>query len=121
MYRRKKVRGKPYIFQEFAFYSPQQFDKLVPIEEKDFLFKIKVCVNSNRVFTGPFLDETVGEYEITIRELNKMLEIVNETKGLIIYGFEYTITDDFNGLWKYYGTEEDVPMAVILKEELVED
>ena len=84
MYFRKKIRGKPYVFQVFVFFSPKQFDKPVEIEEKDFLFKIKICTNSNRAFTGPFIDEVVGEYELSNKELKKMLEIVNETPELTI-------------------------------------
>lgn len=116
MYFRKKIRGKPFTFQEFVFFSPEQFDDPVKIEEKDFLFKLKICTNSNRVFTGPFIDEVIGEYEISNKELRKMLEIVNETPGLIMYGFEYTLTDDMNGLWKYYGTDKDKPFTVIQHE-----
>lgn len=116
---RKKIRGKPYTFQEFAFFSPKQFEEPVPVEEKDSLFNLKICTNSNRVFTMPFFGEAVGVQEITQKELKQMLEIVNETPGLIIYGEEYTITDDFNGLWKYYGKPDEMPLAYINKEEML--
>jgi len=119
MYRRKIRKGLPYTFQEFAFFSPKQFDELVPIEEKDSLFNLKICTNSNRVFTMPFFGETVGQQEVTEKELKKMLKLINETPGLIIYGEEYTITDDLNGLWKYYGKQGETPLAHIVKEELV--
>jgi hypothetical protein len=119
MYRRKVRKGTPYTFQEFAFYSPKQFDEPVPIEEKDMLFKLKICTNSNRVFTGPFFMECISQHEVTEKELKKMLKMVNETPGLIIYGEEYTITDDYNGLWKYYGKVGETPLANIIQEELV--
>jgi len=119
MGRKRKIRGKPYTFHEFAFFSPKQFDEPVAVEEKDMLFKLKICTNSGRVYTGPFYDECVGEHEIANAELKKMLQIVNETPGLIMYGQEYTITDDYNALWKYYGTEQDRPLAFISNESLV--
>jgi len=112
-------KGKPYTFQEFLFFSPNQFDKLVDIEEKDFIYKLKICTNSGRIFTGPFFNDVVGEYEITNKELKEILEMVNDTPGMIIYGVEYTINDDFNGLWKYYGTEKDRPLAYIDQNELL--
>jgi len=121
MYRRKVKNGLPYTFQELAFYSPRQFDKPVELEDKEFITKIKVCTNSNRCFTGPFFNESVGEYEITNKEVNEILKLVDVTPGLIIYGIEYTITDDFNGLWKYYGKLGDKPMAVIPKDNTEED
>jgi hypothetical protein len=116
---RRKFRGKPYTFQEFAFFSPKQFDEPVSIEEKDSLFNLKICTNSSRVFTMPFFSETVGQQEVTEKELKKMLKLINETPGLIIYGEEYTITDDYNGLWKYYGKQGETPLAHIVQEELV--
>jgi hypothetical protein len=119
MYHRKKRKGLPYTFQEFAFFSPKQFAELVPVEEKSMLFKLKICTNSNRVFSGPFFMEGVGQYEVTEKELKKMLKIVNETPDLIMYGEEYTITDDYNGLWKYYGKEGEIPLANIVQEELL--
>ena len=119
MYRRKTRKGLPYTFQEFAFFSPKQFDASVPVEEKDMLFKLKICTNSNRVFSGPFFMECAVQHEVTEKELKKMLKMVNETPGLIIYGEEYTITDDYNGLWKYYGKEGETPLANIVQEELL--
>lgn len=116
---RRIKKGLPYTFHVFVFFSPKQFEKAVEIEDKEFLFKLKICTNSGRVFTGPFIDEVVGEYEIDNKELKEMLTIVNETPGLIIYGFEYTITDDYNGLWKYYGKPGDRPVASITREELL--
>jgi len=117
MYRRKIKKGLPYSFEEFIFFSPRQFDKPVDIEEKEFICKIKVCTNSNRCFTGPFIDETVGEYELSNKEVKDIIKFVDETPGLIIYGIEYTITDDYNGLWRYYGKEEDRPMVAILNDD----
>lgn len=119
MYRRKARQGLPYVFQEFAFFSPKQFDAPVPVEEKDMLFKLKICINSNRVFSGPFFMESIGQHEVTEKELKKMLKIVNETPGLIMYCEEYTIVDDCNGLWKYYGKEGETPLAHIVQEELL--
>jgi len=104
-------KGLPYTFHEFAFFSPQQFDKNVEVEEKDFLFKLKICINTGKVVTGPFFREAIGEEEVTNSELKKMLEMVNETSDLIIYGEEYIIYDDFNSLWKYYGGKPS--MAII--------
>ena len=112
-------KGKPYTFQEFAFFSPRQFDKPVEVEDKDFIFKLKICVNSGRMFSGPFFRETVGEYEVTERDLKKVFEIVDNTPGIIIYGVEYTIYDDFNGLWKYYGTHADRPLACMNRDALL--
>jgi hypothetical protein len=43
---------------------------------------------------------------VTQRELKQMLKMVNETPDLIMYGLEYTIIDDHNALWKYYGTDQ---------------
>lgn len=119
MFRRKVKKGLPYTFQEFAFFSPRQFDKLVELEDKEFITKIKICTNSNRCFSGPFFNESVGEYELTNKEVKEIIKLVDETPGLIIYGIEYTITDDYNGLWKYYGRPEDKPIAIIQKEELM--
>lgn len=119
MARKRISRGKPYTFQEFVFFSPAQFDSKLPIEEREFILRIKVCVESGRVFTGPFIDEVVGEYEILKKELKQMLDMVNETPGMIMYGFEYTINDDFNSLWKYYGTDHDRPLAYIDRNELL--
>lgn len=96
-------KGLPYTFHEFAFFSPQQFDTNVEVEEKDYLFKLKICTNTGKVLTGPFFMEVVGEEEVSNSELKKMLEIINNTPNLIIYGEEYTIYDDCNQLWKYYG------------------
>ena len=114
-YKRIK-KGLPYTFQEFAFFSPRQFNKQVEVEDKDFITKIKICTNSNRCFTGPFFNESVGEYELTNNEINEILRLVEETPELVIYGIEYTIYDDYNGLWKYYGKPSNRPMAVILEE-----
>ena len=109
---RKRInKGKPYTFHVFVFFSPKQFASKERYEDKDFLFKIKVCTNSGRAYSGPFIDEVVGEYELTNKELKKMLEVVNETPDLIMCGEEYTIYDDYNGLWKYYGREEDKQLA----------
>jgi hypothetical protein len=118
MARKRKFRGKPYTFHEFAFFSPTQFDEPVAVEEKDMLFKLKICTNSGRVFTGPFFNESAGQQEVTDRELKKMLKMVNETPDLIMYGEEYTITDDYNALWQYYGTDQDRPLAFIPDESL---
>lgn len=119
MRHRKKRKGLPYTFQEFAFFSPKQFAVLVPVQEKDMLFKLKICTNSNRVFSGPFFMESTVQHEVTEKELKKMLKIVNETPDLIMYCEEYTTTDDYNGLWKYYGKEGETPLAHIVQEELL--
>ena len=103
MYRNKVKIGIPYVFHEFAFFSPKQFDEPVALEDKDMLFKLKICTNSNRVFTGPFFMECMSEYEVPPKELKQMLNMVNDTPGLIICCEEYTITDDHNALWQYYG------------------
>lgn len=96
-------KGKPFVFHEFAFFSPKQFDKPVEIQDKDFLFKIKICNNSGRVFTGPFMNEVIGEEEIGDTELNKMMELVNNTPNIIMYGTENILHDDSGGLQRYYG------------------
>lgn len=119
MPRKRIFRGKPYTFHEFAFFAPHKFDENVAVEEKVMLFKLKICTNSGRVFSGPFYNECVGEYELKNSELKKMLEIVNQTPGLIMYGEEYTINDDYNGLWKYYGTHADRPLAFMNRDELL--
>jgi hypothetical protein len=111
-------KGKPFTFQEFVFFSPRQFDNNKEIDEKEFITKIKICTNSNRAFTGPFINETVGQYELNNKELNKILDLVYNTPGIIIYSFEYTINYDYNGLWRYYGSEKDRPLAII-KDELM--
>jgi hypothetical protein len=96
-------RGAPFTFHEFAFFSPKQFDENVEIEEKDFLFKLKICIDTGKVATGPFFGEVVGEEFVCESELKKMLEIVYKTPNIIIYGEEYVIHDDYNQLWRYYG------------------
>lgn len=106
-------KGKPYTFHEFVFFSPAQFDSKEELEDRDFICRIKICVNSNRVFTGPLIGECIGEFEMTNKELKQLLDLVYNTPGLIIYGREYTINDDYNALWRYYGTEKDRPLAFI--------
>jgi hypothetical protein len=64
--------------------------------------------------------EGVGQYEVTEKELKKMLKIVNETPDLIMYGEEYTITDDCNGLWKYYGKEGEILLSNIVQEDYID-
>jgi len=104
--RRRLWQGTPYTFNEFVFFSPKQFDDAVQYEDKDFLFKIKICTNSGRAYTGPFIDDVTGEYEVNNRELKKMLHMVNETPGLIMCGTEYTIHDStVDGLHQYYGKQ----------------
>jgi hypothetical protein len=103
MARTRIKKGAPFTFQEFVFFSPDQFDEKVEVDEKNCLFKLKICTNTNRVFYGPFFKECIGQEEVSNSELKKMLEMINETPNLIIYGEEYTIHDDFNGLWKIYG------------------
>jgi len=101
-YKRIK-QGEPYVFQEFIFFSPQQFDEPVEIEDKKFIFRLKVCVNSGRCFTGPFIEDVIGEEEITKKEFNQLMEMVKDTPGIIFTGREYTIYNDYGGLEKYYG------------------
>jgi len=119
MYRRKIKKGLPYTFHEFIFFSPRQFEEPVPVEEKDFIYRLKICTNSNRCFTGPFYDEVIGEYELSKKEINKVLEMIEKIPGVIIMSTEYTITDDYNGLWKYYGDPSNVPLANVKREELM--
>lgn len=113
MARKRIFKGKPYTFQVFVFFSPDQFDSKEELVDRNFISKIKICTNSNRVYTGPFIDEVIGEYEMSKKELNKLLDLVYNTPGIIIYGFEYTLYDDYNSLWRYYGSENDRPVAII--------
>jgi len=101
-YKRVK-QGVPYSFQEFVFFSPKQFNEPVPIEEKDHIFRLKVCIDTGRCFTGPFVDEVVGEEELTKTEVTKFLDMVNNISGIIITGSEWTQYDDYGGMKKYYG------------------
>lgn len=100
---RKIKQGAPYVFQELVFFSPRQFDEPVDLQEKEFIFRLKVCVNSGRCFTGPFYDEVIGEEEITKKEFDSLMDMVHNTPGLIITGREYTRFDDYGGLKKLYG------------------
>lgn len=100
-YKRIK-QGAPFVFQELVFFSPRQFDEPVEIEEKEFMFRLKVCVNSGRCFTGPFYNEVIGEEEVSKKELNLLLEMVDKTPGIIITGREYTRYDDYGGLKTLY-------------------
>jgi len=101
-YRRIK-QGAPFVFQELVFFSPRQFDQPLELEDKEFIFRLKVCVNSGRCFTGPFHDEVIGEEEVSEKELKALLKMVNETPGMIITGKEYIRFDDYGGLKKLYG------------------
>lgn len=101
-YKRIK-KGEPYLFQELVFFSPRQFDQLLPYEDKEFIFRLKVCANSGRCFTGPFHDEVIGEEELTDKEVKNLLNMIENTPGIIITGKEYTRFDDYGGLKKLYG------------------
>jgi len=101
-YKRIK-QGMPYTFQEFIFFSPRQFDMPLEMEDKEFIYRLKICVDSGRCFTGPFIEEVVGEEELTKNEVNKVLDMVYNTPGIIITGREYVRYDDLGGLKKYYG------------------
>jgi len=77
----------------------------MPLEltDKEFIYRLKVCVNSGRCFTGPFVEEVVGEQEISKGELKLVMDMVENTPGIIIVGMEYVRYDDMGGLEKYYG------------------
>lgn len=96
-------KGEPYTFQELVFFSPRQFDQPLELVDKEFIYRLKICVNSGRCFTGPFMDEVIGEYEITNKELKDVLNLVENTPGIIITGREYVRFDDYGGLKKLYG------------------
>ena len=113
-------KGKPYTFHEFVFFSPKQFENNKEIEDKDFICRLKICVNSGRVFTGPLIGETIGQFEMSNKELKQLLDLVYNTPGLIIYGKEYVINDDYNALWRYYGEEKDRPLALIQNETMAQ-
>jgi len=101
-YKRIK-QGAPFVFQELVFYSPRQFDQPLEVQDKEFIYRLKICVNSGRCFTGPFFDEVIGEEEITEKELKSVLNLVENTPGIIITGREYIRYDDYGGLKKLYG------------------
>ena len=101
-YKRIK-QGKPYTFHEFLFFSPRQFDQPLELKDKEFIYRLKICVDSGRSFTGPFVDEVIGEEEITNKELKDILNLVNNTPGIIITGREYIRYDDYGGLKQLYG------------------
>ena len=101
-YKRIK-QGKPFTFHEFLFFSPRQFDQPLALEDKEFIYRLKVCVNSGRCFTGPFIEEVIGEEEVTRGELKMVLGMVNNTPGMIMMGKEYVRYDDYGGLDKLYG------------------
>jgi len=86
-YKRIK-QGKPLTFQELVFYSPRQFDQPLELKDKEFIYRLKICIDSGRCFTGPFHDEVIGEEEISEAELQQVLKLANETKGIIISGHE---------------------------------
>ena len=101
-YKRIK-QGAPFVFQELVFYSPRQFEQPLDIQDKEFIYRLKICVNSGRCFTGPFFDEVIGEEEITEKEFKSVLNLVENTTGIIITGREYVRYDDYGGLKKLYG------------------
>jgi len=101
-YKRIK-QGKPFTFHEFLFFSPRQFDQPLELADKEFIYRLKICVESGRCFTGPFMDEVIGEEEITEKELKQVLKMVDETPGIIITSREYIRYDDYGGLQKLYG------------------
>ncbi|NBP01556.1 MAG: hypothetical protein EBU90_15735 [Proteobacteria bacterium] len=100
---RRIKQGQPYVFQELVFFSPRQFDEPVELEDKEFIFRLKVCTNSGRCFTGPFYNEVIGEEELTKKEFNNLMDMVHNTPGIIITGKEYVRYDDYGGLKKIYG------------------
>lgn len=100
-YKRIK-KGEPFVFQELIFYSPRQFDQPLEIQDKEFIFRLKICVNSGRCFTGPFYDEVIGEEELTNQEVDNILNMIDKTPGIIITGREYTRFDDYGGLKQLY-------------------
>lgn len=102
-YKRNIIKGTPWTFQELVFFSPRQFDEPEPLELKNFIYYLKVCVNSGRVFTGAFFGDCIDEREVDKKTLKQVLKMVNETPDIIICGQEYTIYDENNGLNAYYG------------------
>jgi hypothetical protein len=102
MYKKKIELGEPFVFQEFFIFSPRQFNDKRELEEKDFVAKIKVCLNSDRVFTGPFYDSSAMQSELTKKELNQILDMVYNTPEMIIVGQEYALHDEHNVLRDYY-------------------
>lgn len=103
MYTKKVQKGVPWVFQELVFFSPRQFDEPEPLETKDFIYYLKICVNSGRVFTGAFFGDIIDQSEVGEKTLNHVLKLVNETPDIIICGQEYTIYDETNSLDRYYG------------------
>jgi len=101
-YKRIK-KGEPYTFHELVFFSPRQFEQPLELQDKEFIYRLKICVNSGRCFTGPFVDEVIGEYEIDNNELKDVLNFIDNTPGIIITGREYVRFDDYGGLKKLYG------------------
>lgn len=100
----KRIKqGAPFTFQELVFFSPRQFNEPVELQEKEFIFRLKVCVNSGRCFTGPFYDEVVGEEEISQKQFKDLMQLVHNTPGIIITGKEYVRYDDYGGLKRIYG------------------
>lgn len=102
MYKKKVKLGEPFVFQEFYIFTPRQFNDKKELEEKDFVAKIAVCLNSDRVFTGPFYGDSAMQSEITKKELNQLLDMVYNTPEMIIVGDEYTLYDKCNVLRDYY-------------------
>ncbi|NBW58519.1 hypothetical protein EBR43_12255 [bacterium] len=105
MYGRRAI-GEVYSFEEFTVYSPRQFNNNKSLEDKDITFYIKVCTNSNRVFTCPFphIDNTVGVIELTEQEVDDAVEFINKTPEAIVYTSQYSIVNsEGRYLEKYYG------------------
>jgi hypothetical protein len=103
MYSKRVQGGVPWTFQELIFFSPRQFNEPEPLEFKDFIYYLKICVNSGRVFTGAFFGESIDQGEVDEKTLKQVLKMVNETPDIIICGQEYTIYDETNSLNIYYG------------------
>lgn len=101
-YKRIK-QGKSFVFHEFLFFSPRQFEQPLELADKEFIYRLKICTISGRCFTGPFVDEVIGEEEITEKELKQVLKLVEQIPGIIITGREYIRYDDYGGLDKLYG------------------
>ena len=102
-YKKKIDKGTPWTFHELVFFSPRQFDEPEPLEFKDFIYYLKICINSGRVFTGAFYRESINQHEVDEKTLKKILKMVYETPDIIICGEEYTIYDETSTLDRYYG------------------
>ena len=102
----RKAPGEVYSFEEFTVYSPKQFNNNLSLEDKDITFYMKVCTNSNRVFTCPYphIDNTAGTTELTNKQVKNIIEFIHKTPEAIVYTSEYSVKDDGSKrLKQYYG------------------